>query len=218
MVSGSGTDGAGRAGANGANGAAGPGPGTDDAAAGLRLAGILDEIAERSLPPVHAWRPERSAEIDIRIARDGTWWHEGRPIGRERMVRLFATVLRVEAGRTWLVTPQVKLAIRVDDAPFTAVAMERHGAPEAPALVFTTNLGERVVADAEHPITVRYDEPGGEPSPYVEVRDGLLALISRSVFLELAELVEERGGELGVVSRGEFMALGPAETDGAGDA
>ena len=188
----------------------------DDAAAGLRLAGILDEISARTLPPVHAWHPERSAEIDIRIRRDGSWWHEGRRIERERMVKLFSTVLRVEDGRTWLVTPQVKLAIRVDDAPFTAVAVERHGAPEAPALVFTTNLGDRVVADAEHPITVRHDEPGGEPSPYVEVRDGLLALVSRSTFVELADFVEERAGRLGVVSRGAFMDLGPA--DGAPDA
>ena len=183
----------------------------DDAAAGLGLASILDEISERTLPPVHAWHPERSAEIDIRIARDGSWWHEGRRIERERMVRLFSTVLRVEEGRTWLVTPQVKLAIEVDDAPFTAVSVERHGAPEAPALVFETNVGGRVVADAEHPITVRYDAPGGEPAPYVEVRDGLLALISRAAFVELAGWVEERDGELGVLSRGTFMALGPAE-------
>ena len=203
-------------GADGANGAGANGAGPDDAAAGdaaagLRLAGILDEISERTLPPVHAWHPERSAEIDIRIARDGGWWHEGRRIERERMVRLFSTVLRVEDGRTWLVTPQVKLAIRVDDAPFTAPTVERHGAPEAPALAFVTNVGDRVVADAEHPITVRYDEPGGEPAPYVEVRDGLLALISRSAFLELAGWAEERDGTLGVVSRGTFMALGPAE-------
>ena len=191
------------------NGAANGAPG--DAAAGARLAGVLDEISARALPPVHAWHPDESAEIDIRIARDGAWWHEGRRIERERMVRLFSTVLRAEGGRTWLVTPQVKLAITVDDAPFTAVAMELHGAPEAPALAFTTNLGDRVVADAEHPITVRYDEPGGEPSPYVEVRDGLLALISRPVFMELAGLAEERDGELGVVSRGTFMVLGPAE-------
>ena len=188
----------------------GNGP-ADDAAAAAGLAGILDDISARSLPPVHAWHPDRSAEIDIRIRRDGSWWHEGRRIERERMVRLFSTVLRVEGGRTWLVTPQVRLAITVDDAPFTAVALERHGAPDAPALVFTTNLGDRVVADAGHPITVRYDEPGGEPSPYVEVRDGLLALISRPVFVELAGFAEERDGALGVVSRDAFMVLGPAE-------
>ncbi len=188
---------------------------TDDAAAGLALAGILDEISARALPPVHAWHPERTDEIDIVIRRDGSWWHEGRRIERMRMVRLFSTVLRVDDGRTWLVTPQVRLGITVEDAPFIAVAMERHGAPDEPAIAFTTNLGDRVVADAAHPITVRYDEPGGEPSPYVEVRDGLLALINRATFMELAGFAEERDGErgpeLGIVSRGTFMVLGPAD-------
>lgn len=193
--------------------AGGEGPTADDARAGLALAGILDDISARTLPPVHAWRPERSDRIDIRIARDGSWYHEGGRIRRERMVRLFSTVLRVEDGRTWLVTPQVRLEIAVEDAPFVAVAMERHGAPDEPALVFTTNVGDRVVADAAHPITVRYDEPGGEPSPYVEVRDGLLALLNRATFMELAQFAEERDGVLGVVSRGAFMELGPADED-----
>ena len=186
-----------------------------------RLAALHDAISERALPPVHEWRPTETRDLDLRIARDGQWYHEGRPIRRERMVRLFSTVLRVDedeaTGRTetFLVTPQVRLRITVDDAPFTAVALERHGAPEAPALAFTTNVGERVVADAEHPITVEYADPGADPRPYVLVRDRLRALISRSVFIELADHVEEGAdGTLGVVSRGTFMPLGPAADDG----
>ena len=176
-----------------------------------RLAAILDAIAERSHPPVHDWHPERSGEIDIRIAADGRWYHEGREIRRERLVRLFASVLRVdEDGETYLVTPVERLRIAVDDAHFVAVGLERHGAPDAQALVFRTNLDERVVADAAHPIVVEYATPDADPRPYLVVRDRLRALIARSVFLELAELVEERDGTLGVVSRETFMPLGPS--------
>ena len=181
-----------------------------------RLAAIHDALSERALPPVQDWRPERTADVAIRIAADGQWYHDGRPIRRARMIRLFSTVLRVDDdGETYLVTPQERLRITVDDAPFTAVAVERHGAPDAPALAFTTNVGERVVADAEHPIVVEYADPDAEPRPYLVVRARLRALISRAVFLELAEHVEERGdGMLGVVSRDTFMPLSPPPDDG----
>ena len=180
----------------------------------LSLAGILARISTRSLPPVQDWNPSSCGEIDIRIARNGDWFHAGSRIERERMVRLFSTVLRTDDEGTWLVTPQEKLRIEVEDAPFTAVALERHGAPDAPALAFTTNVGERVVADAEHPIVVEYADPDADPRPYLVVRDRLRALISRAVFLELAEHVEEGpDGTLGVVSRDTFMPLGPSPTD-----
>lgn len=124
------------------------------------------------------------------------------------MVKLFSTVLRADDdGHTYLVTPQERLKITVEDAPFTAVLLEQHGAPEALALVFTTNVGDQIVADELHPITVSYDEPGGEPSPYVLVRDRLKALISRSVYYELVDLAEERNGVIGLESRGFFMRL-----------
>jgi len=190
-----------------------------------RLIAIHEAIGERALPPVHEWRPTVTQALDIRIASDGQWYHEGVPIRRERMVRLFSTVLRVdddeETGEpaTYLVTPQLRLRIVVDDAPFTAVALERHGAPEATTLVFTTNVGERVVADAEHPIVVEYAHPDADPRPYVVVRDRLRALISRAVFIELAgHAGEGADGALGVVSRGTFMRLGPVpgEASGAG--
>ena len=180
-----------------------------------RLDALHETLGERSLPPVSEWHPSRTADIAIRIASDGQWYHEGNPIRRERMVRLFSSVLRVDdepdgESATFLVTPQVRLRIVVDDAPFTAVALERQGTPSAPELAFVTNVGDRVVADAEHPIVVEYADAEADPRPYVRVRDRLRALISRAVFLELAELAEERDGLLGVLSRGTFMPLGPS--------
>ena len=187
-------------------------------ASGDRLAAIGEAIGGRPLPPVHEWHPARTADIDIRIAADGRWFHRGTPIERARMVRLFASVLRVDdepggGTATYLVTPLERLRIRVDDAPFTAIALERRGPPESPELVFETNVGERVVADAEHPVEVEYAHPEAEPRPYLHVRDRLRALISRALFLELAGLAEEREGVLGVLSRGHFMPLSPDRSD-----
>lgn len=172
------------------------------------LARILEDISERTLPPVQDWQPSRTGVVDIRILSNGDWLYGGTPIHRHRMVQLFSTVLRAdEDGETYLVTPHERLQIQVDEAPFTAVSMELHGTPEANALVFTTNVGDKVVADAAHPIEVEYDEPDGEPKPFILVRDRLRALISRSVFIELAEHVEEREGSLGVLSCDCFMPL-----------
>lgn len=175
-----------------------------------RLSAIADALSVQDLPPVHAWHPEHTRDVAIRIARNGDWYYNESRIQRPRMVKLFSTVLRVDDGQTYLVTPQERLRIVVDDAPFTAVLLEQHGAPGARTLVFTTNVGDRVIADAEHPITVHYAEPGGEPAPYVLVRDELKALISRPVFYQLADYAQERDGVLGVVSRDCFMALSEA--------
>jgi hypothetical protein len=173
-----------------------------------RLSSIFDAISEQSLPPVHAWEPANTRSIDIRIVRNGDWFYQGSLIERPRMVKLFSTVLRVDDdGHTYLVTPQERLKITVEDAPFTAVLLEQHGAPQAKTLVFTTNVGDQVIANEQHPITVTYDAPGGEPSPYVLVRDRLRALISRPVYYELADLAEERDGVIGLKSRGFFMRL-----------
>ncbi len=177
-----------------------------------RLAAIESAIASQRLPPVNQWQPSREGTLDMRIHRNGDWYYQGSRITRQRMVKLFASVLRCEEdGSIWLVTPHEKLRIEVDAAPFTAVLLERMGTAQEPALVFTTNLGDRVIADAVHRIEVEYpDGENGEPAPYLTVRDRLRALISRSVFLELAEAVEQRDDQLGVRSRGEFMALGRA--------
>ena len=180
------------------------------------LNSIVEAISAQSLPPVHAWHPDKTRDIDIRITRNGDWFYCGSRIERPRMVKLFSTVLRRDDdNQTYLVTPQERLRIVVDDAPFTAILVERHGAPLAPTLVFTTNVGEQVVADTEHPIQVEYGEPDGEPSPYIVVRDRLQALISRTVFYQLADWSEERDGVVGIESSGQFMIM--SESDASHD-
>lgn len=162
----------------------------------------------QGLPPVHQWHPEREADIDMRIARDGTWYYQGSPIGRERMVRLFSTILLREGGDYFLVTPVEKLRIQVDDAPFVAVDVERVDGK----LVFLTNVGSHVVADAAHPVQVATDEKSGEPSPYVLVRDNLYALISRRAFYQLVDWGREEDDGSGrrwvIDSAGETFELG----------
>lgn len=195
------------------------------------------QLAQKSLPPVHEWHPERESSIDIRISRDGSWYYRGSLIQREAMVRLFSTVLRRDAdAQYYLVTPVEKLRIEVDDAPFVATSLDCYDAasPLSSAdsasdratrskaleqvLVFTTNVGDRVIADETHPLSVRYgtacddsystpSTDAEEPSPYVLVRDQLPALISRHVWIELAELVVQRGDQWGVYSAGMFFAL-----------
>ncbi len=174
---------------------------------------LAARLGTGKLPPVHEWNPELCGDIDIRIARDGTWFYRGTPIGRRPLVKLFASVLRRDAdGAFYLVTPAEKLRIRVDDAPFVAVEMERDGHGRGQRLVFRTNVDDVVAADREHPISVVHDAASGEPSPYVGVRAGLRALIARPVYYRLVELGEERrvdGVErFGVWSAGRFFVLG----------
>jgi hypothetical protein len=155
-------------------------------------------------------------DFDIRIARDGTWFHQGSPIGRKPLVRLFASVLRREAdGAYWLVTPVERGQVIVDDAPFVAVELEASGTGSGQTLRFRTNIDDWVEVDAAHPLRVAQAPDSGEPSPYVMVRDGLEALIARSVYYHLVELAVEReeAGEtvLGVWSRKTFFPLGKSE-------
>jgi len=156
----------------------------------------------------------------MRIARDGTWFYRGSPIGRKPLVKLFSTVLRRENGEYWLVTPVERGRILVDDAPFVAVEVETEGESSDRRLVFRTNVDDRVTADREHPIRVDHDPASGGPVPYVTVRNGLEARILRSVYyhlVELGDLLEIKGTEqFGVWSAGEFFPLGPVEE--AGDA
>jgi hypothetical protein len=158
----------------------------------------------RGLPPVHLWSPPHCGRIDIVIRRDGSWIHEGSPIGRPALVRLFSTVLRKDPDGFHLVTPVEKLAIEVEDAPFLAVRVDRDGQ----ALRFTTNVGDEVEAGADDPLRVETDPQTGEPAPYVHVRRGLEARLTRPVFYELVEMAEARGGRLGVASNGAWFDLG----------
>ena len=170
------------------------------------LAGVAAAVqaAPRGLPPVHLWHPAHCGEIDIRIRRDGVWLHEGAPIARAPLVRLFSTVLRLDPDGFHLVTPVEKLRIVVDDAPFIATALERVGG----ALRFTTNVGEVVDAGPEHALRVEVDAATGEPSPYLHVRRGLEARLARPVFYQLVDMAQVRGGELGVESGGAWFPLG----------
>jgi hypothetical protein len=175
---------------------------------------LADQLrSERPLPPVDRWNPPLSGDMDLRIARDGTWYHEGAPFQREALVRLFASILRRdEDGYHYLVTPVEKWRIRVDDAPFLAVRLDARGEGADRSLTFTTNVGDTVTAGPAHPLVVEYRRPGGEPSPYIHVRGGLRALLSRAVFVELVELGEEQPGSsgrrYGVWSGGHFFQLG----------
>lgn len=163
----------------------------------------------RGLPPVHLWNPSHVGDIDIVIKKDGSWWHEGARISREPLVRLFSTVLRKDPDGVCLVTPVEKMRIKVEDAPFTAIRVDRQG----DGLRFTTNVGDEVEAGPENAIRVETGADG-EPRPYLHVRRGLEALITRPVFYELVEMGEARetpdGAQLGVGSKGAWFALGPA--------
>ena len=154
-------------------------------------------------------------DFDFRIARDGTWFYRGSPIGRKPLVRLFSTVLRREDdGSYWLVTPVERGRITVDDAPFVAVEMEIKGSGRDQRLAFRTNVEDWVTADATHPIRVELG-PDGAPSPYIRVRGALDALISRPIFYQLVDLAETRAeagrSELGIWSGGAYFPLGFAE-------
>ena len=162
-----------------------------------------DNAKENKLPPVHLWDPEFCGDIDMRIRRDGSWNYMGTPINRKRMVRLFSTILRCDDEKYYLVTPTEKVGIRVDDAPFVAVEM---GVEEG-YILFKTNLGDYVRADMDHQIRIVINSETSEPSPYVRVRDNLDALLSRSVYYQLADMVVEHEGIYGVWSGNMFFPL-----------
>lgn len=181
----------------------------------IGLASLQREAAAgRKLPPVEKWNPAHCGDIDIRIARDGTWFHQGSPIGRKELVRLFSTILRKDADGFHLVTPAEKMRIVVEDAPFLAVLMRAEGEGRDQNIVFTTNVGDETVAGVDNPIRVETDAATEEPAPYVHVRKGLEARIARSAFYHLADIAVpgegDHKGKLGVWSGGLFFPLGRA--------
>ena len=180
----------------------------------LRYAARLEDAGGHSLPPVDKWNPEFCGDIDIVIKRDGTWFHEGTPIGRAHLVRLFSSILKREGDKIYLVTPVEKLGITVEDAPFVAVLMQAEGRGRDARLAFTTNVGDNTVAGASHPITFPKDPETSESAPYIHVRGGLDARIARAVYYDLVALGETHeidGAEMfGVWSDGVFFPFGPA--------
>lgn len=175
---------------------------------GLPFAELERLAAERKLPPVDRWDPPACGHSHMRIARDGTWYHEGSPIPRPALVRLFSTVLRREAdGRHVLVTPVEKLEIDVECTAFRAIEMTRTGEGGDQRIGLRLDSGDVLVVGREHPLTI-VDGPSG-PSPRVAVRHGLEAELSRALYYELAELALASGEEpAGIWSDGAFFPLG----------
>lgn len=168
---------------------------------------------ELPLPPAIPRGRTNCGDIDIRIARDGTWFHQGSPIGRLELVKLFASVLtRDRSGKYWLATPAELARIRVEDVPFVAVEMSVHGQGRDQVLTFRTNIDETITCDDRHPLRVATDPKTGEPSPYVTVRQRMEARIARSVYYDLVSLgTEEKVNDktvFAVWSAGRLFTLG----------
>ncbi len=170
----------------------------------------------RKLPPVEKWNPPSCGDIGMHIRADGLWYYQGTPIGRERLVRLFSTILRRdEDGIHYLVTPVEKVPVKVDDAPFLAVSMKREGKGRGQILTFRTNVGDETTASADHPMRFALHPETQEPRPYVHVRAALEARITRALFYDLVELgAEETRGNVrffGIWSAKRFFPITEAE-------
>ncbi|HUO54551.1 MAG TPA: DUF1285 domain-containing protein [Rhodoblastus sp.] len=176
----------------------------------LRGLGALGE--SRGPAPVHLWNPPYCGEIDMRIARDGTWFYNGTPIGRPALVKLFSSVLRKDPERFVLVTPVERVGIVVEDAPFLGVELLRDGEGETQSLRLRTNVDDWVEISARHPLKFLPGDSGGL-KPYVLVRGELWALVKRALFYDLVAWGEPRmveGEEMfGVSSQGAFFAMAP---------
>jgi hypothetical protein len=170
--------------------------------------------AGKGLPPVHLWNPPFCGDLDMRIAADGTWFYQGTPIGRPALVRLFSTILKREEGKHFLVTPVEKVGIKVDDAPFLAVEMQREATDKGPSLRFRTNVDDWVDCDAAHRLRFEAAVDGGL-TPYLHVRADLWAKVTRALYYDLVDMGEERMVDgramFGVASAGEFFAMAHAD-------
>ncbi len=174
--------------------------------ADMSLADIAEAVAARRLPPLDQWSPSETADSQMRIAADGTWFHDGRPITRAAMVRAFASLLtRDSEGQHWLLTPHCRQSIAVDDAAFMAVDLTQRDN----ALVFRLNTDELVVADSKHPL--RATGPADLPAIYLAVRHGCEARVNRSTWLQLVDAAEEIDGVLSVSSSDCTFALVPQQ-------
>jgi hypothetical protein len=183
------------------------------------LDGIMGEAKRagtKGPPPVHLWNPPFCGDLDMRIATDGTWYYQGTPIGRPALVRLFASVLKREHGKHFLVTPVEKVGIVVDDAPFLAVEMRSEDAAGGAILNFRTNVDDWVACNAEHPLRFEPETGTGGLKPYLHVRRDLWAKVSRPLFYDLVARGEERllnGARMfGVASGPEFFVMAPADS------
>jgi uncharacterized protein len=178
------------------------------------IVGAAQRAGGKAPPPVHLWNPPFCGDLDMRVAADGTWFYLGTPIGRPALVKLFASVLKREADKYFLVTPVEKVRIQVDDAPFLAVEMVTEDGPAGRVLNFRTNVDDWVACGPDHGLRFEPEPATGGLKPYLHVRRDLWAKVTRTLFYDLVGLGEERdvGGErmFGVVSMGAFFAMAPA--------
>jgi hypothetical protein len=175
------------------------------------LAGLEAAVeGHPGLPPVERWNPPYCGDSEMRIASDGTWFHQGSVVTRPALVRLFSTILRKDDEGFMLVTPVEKLSITVDDAPFVAVLMAGDGTGGDMQLTFTTNVGDKVVAGPEHGLRFVPDARTGAPIPYLHVRKGLEAKLARPVYYAMVELAVARSDDFGVWSDGVYFVMGKA--------
>jgi len=178
------------------------------------LVSAAKAAGKKGPPPVHLWNPPFCGDLDMRIARDGTWWYLGTPMGRKELVKLFSSIIRKDGDDYFLVTPVEKVGITVDDAPFVAVDFEVSGTGSDQTLTFTTQVDDTAEAGPDHPIRVARDPETGEPSPYVLIRANLEALIDRKSFYRLVDIGCHEDVEgtnwFGVWSGAQFFPIIPS--------
>ncbi len=178
------------------------------------LANAAKAASKKGLPPVHLWDPPFCGNLDMRIARDGTWFYLGTPIGRKPLVKLFSTILRRDGDDYFLVTPVEKIGITVDDAPFVAVDFDVSGAGRDQIVTFHTQVDDTATAGQANPLRVVRDPQTGEPSPYILIRSNLEALIDRKSFYRLVDIGTQEPVDgvnwFGVWSDGVFFPIIPA--------
>jgi uncharacterized protein len=180
------------------------------------IAGAVQTVSRRGPPPVHLWNPAYCGDIDMRIAADGSWFYQGTPIGRPALVKLFASILKREGERYFLVTPVEKCGIVVDDAPFMAVELQIDEDAAGRRLRFRTNVDDWVACGPDHPLRFAPETETGGLKPYIHIRRDLWAKVTRAIFYDLVDLGEAReiDGTLifGVASSGQFYAMAPASS------
>ena len=178
------------------------------------IAQAAKTAGKKGPPPVHLWNPEFCGDLDMRIARDGTWFYLGTPIGRMPLVKLFSSIIRKDGDDYFLVTPVEKVGITVEDAPFVAIDFDVDGTGIDQTISFTTQVDDTATAGPDHPIRVVRDAKTGEPSPYVLIRANLEALIDRKSFYRLVDIGvhAKHDGQswFGVWSGGVFFPIIPS--------
>lgn len=179
------------------------------------IAQSASSASKKGPAPVHLWNPPFCGDLDMRIARDGTWYYLGSPIGRKPLVKLFSGIIRRDGNDYFLVTPVEKVGITVDDAPFVAIDFDVENPGPDQRLTFLTQVDDEATAGPDHPIRVERDAETGEPSPYILIRTNLEALIDRKSFYRLVDLGthSEIDGKswFGVRSNGAFFPIIPSD-------